>query len=182
MGGARARVGVGRRRRMEKLHQSQRPSGELQPRSLGGLGWKRSILGHKRGSLGQKFIILGQKRVFWGRRGRRGSGAGGPDPAVAPQDGQAMLWDLNEGKHLYTLDGGDIINALCFSPNRYWLCAATGPSIKIWVRPPGAPPGGLWWPRWGGYRGLCGGFVVVVEEGWWLWRGSWWLRCLRKSS
>lgn len=50
------------------------------------------------------------------------------------QDGQAMLWDLNEGKHLYTLDGGDTINALCFSPNRYWLCAATGPSIKIWVR------------------------------------------------
>jgi len=49
------------------------------------------------------------------------------------QDGQAMLWDLNEGKHLYTLDGGDTINALCFSPNRYWLCAATGPSIKIWV-------------------------------------------------
>uniref|UniRef100_A0A8C2ID30 Small ribosomal subunit protein RACK1 n=1 Tax=Cyprinus carpio TaxID=7962 RepID=A0A8C2ID30_CYPCA len=47
-------------------------------------------------------------------------------------DGQAMLWDLNEGKHLYTLDGGDVINALCFSPNRYWLCAATGPSIKIW--------------------------------------------------
>ncbi len=45
-----------------------------------------------------------------------------------------MLWDLNEGKHLYTLDGGDVINALCFSPNRYWLCAATGPSIKIWVR------------------------------------------------
>lgn len=44
-----------------------------------------------------------------------------------------MLWDLNEGKHLYTLEGGDIINALTFSPNRYWLCAATGPSIKIWV-------------------------------------------------
>merc|ERR1712048_930003 len=33
------------------------------------------------------------------------------------------------GKDLYTLDGTDIINALCFSPNRYWLCAATGPSI-----------------------------------------------------
>ena len=47
-----------------------------------------------------------------------------------------MLWDLNEGKHLYTLDSGDNINALCFSPNRYWLCAATGPSIKIWVRAP----------------------------------------------
>jgi guanine nucleotide-binding protein subunit beta-2-like 1 protein len=44
-----------------------------------------------------------------------------------------MLWDLNEGKHLYTLDGGNIINAMCFSPNRYWLCAATGSTIKIWV-------------------------------------------------
>lgn len=52
--------------------------------------------------------------------------------ASGGQDGSAMLWDLNEGKHLYTLDGGDIINALTFSPNRYWLCAATGASIKIW--------------------------------------------------
>ena len=54
--------------------------------------------------------------------------------ASGGKDGKAMLWDLNEGKHLYTLDGGNIINSLCFSPNRYWLCAATGPSIKIWVR------------------------------------------------
>ena len=53
--------------------------------------------------------------------------------ASGGKDGRAMLWDLNEGKHLYTLDGGNIINSLCFSPNRYWLCAATGPSIKIWV-------------------------------------------------
>ncbi|KAM4034656.1 LOW QUALITY PROTEIN: uncharacterized protein ACNLHF_021323 [Anomaloglossus baeobatrachus] len=52
--------------------------------------------------------------------------------ASGGKDGQAMLWDLNEGKHLYTLDSGDVINALCFSPNRYWLCAATGPRIKIW--------------------------------------------------
>lgn len=28
-----------------------------------------------------------------------------------------MLWDLN---------------ALCLSPNCYWLCAATDPTIKIW--------------------------------------------------
>lgn len=44
-----------------------------------------------------------------------------------------MLWDLNDGKHLHTLDHNDIIEALCFSPNRYWLCAAFGSSIKIWV-------------------------------------------------
>lgn len=52
--------------------------------------------------------------------------------ASGGKDGNAMLWDLNEAKHLYTLDGGGAINALVFSPNRYWLCAATGPSIKIW--------------------------------------------------
>jgi len=43
-----------------------------------------------------------------------------------------MLWDLNEGKHLYSLEAGDIIHSLVFSPNRYWLCAATSSSIKIW--------------------------------------------------
>merc|ERR1719222_662214 len=48
------------------------------------------------------------------------------------KDAKAMLWDLNDGKHLYTLDHADTINALTFSPNRYWLCAATGPTIKIW--------------------------------------------------
>ena len=43
-----------------------------------------------------------------------------------------MLWDLNDGKHLYSLEAGDVINSLVFSPNRYWLCAATGSGIKIW--------------------------------------------------
>jgi len=52
--------------------------------------------------------------------------------ASGGKDGNAMLWDLNENKHLYTLNGGESINALCFSPNRYWLTAATGGSIKIW--------------------------------------------------
>lgn len=52
--------------------------------------------------------------------------------ASGGKDGNAMLWDLNEGKHLYTLPGGEVINALVFSPNRYWLCAASGQSIKIW--------------------------------------------------
>lgn len=42
-----------------------------------------------------------------------------------------MLWDLNEGKHLYTPVAGDVIYTLCFSPNLHWLCAVPGPSIKI---------------------------------------------------
>jgi guanine nucleotide-binding protein subunit beta-2-like 1 protein len=52
--------------------------------------------------------------------------------ASGGRDGKAMLWDLNEGKHLATLEAGDTINALCFSPSRYWLCAASGSKIKIW--------------------------------------------------
>lgn len=39
--------------------------------------------------------------------------------ASGGRDAKAMLWDLNEGKHLYTLDHKEVINALCFSPNRY---------------------------------------------------------------
>jgi guanine nucleotide-binding protein subunit beta-2-like 1 protein len=52
--------------------------------------------------------------------------------ASGGKDGTAMLWDLNEGRHLSSLEAGDVINALCFSPIRYWLCAATGKVIKIW--------------------------------------------------
>jgi guanine nucleotide-binding protein subunit beta-2-like 1 protein len=52
--------------------------------------------------------------------------------ASGGKDGVAMLWDLQEGKRLYSLDAGDIIHSLCFSPNRYWLCAATQSCIKIW--------------------------------------------------
>jgi guanine nucleotide-binding protein subunit beta-2-like 1 protein len=58
-----------------------------------------------------------------------------PDGSLAASGGKdhtAMLWDLNEGKRLYSLDAGEIINGLVFSPNRYWLCAATNDSIKIW--------------------------------------------------
>ncbi|KAG5513420.1 hypothetical protein PMAC_001484 [Pneumocystis sp. 'macacae'] len=51
--------------------------------------------------------------------------------ASGGKDSTVMLWDLNESKHLYSLDAGDIINALVFSPNRYWLCAATVTSIKV---------------------------------------------------
>lgn len=52
--------------------------------------------------------------------------------ASGGKDGTAMLWDVNDGKQLYSLDAGAIIHALVFSPNRYWLCAATANSIKIW--------------------------------------------------
>lgn len=52
--------------------------------------------------------------------------------ATGGKDNTVMLWDLNEPKHLYSLDAGNVIHVLVFSPNRYWLCAATATSIKIW--------------------------------------------------
>jgi len=52
--------------------------------------------------------------------------------ASGGKDTEARVWDLNEGKLLQQLSAGAIINTLCFSPNRYWLCAATDNGIKIW--------------------------------------------------
>lgn len=52
--------------------------------------------------------------------------------ASGGKDGQANLFDINEGKPMYSLAAGDTINALCFSPIRYWLCAATDSMIRIW--------------------------------------------------
>jgi len=52
--------------------------------------------------------------------------------ASGGKDGTAMLWDLSKGDHLYSLEATDVIHSLIFSPNRYWLCAATESSIKIW--------------------------------------------------
>jgi len=52
--------------------------------------------------------------------------------ASGGKDSTAMLWDVNDGKHLYSLDAGSTINALSFSPKNYWLVAATETSIKVW--------------------------------------------------
>ncbi|GBE86985.1 hypothetical protein SCP_1002310 [Sparassis crispa] len=57
-----------------------------------------------------------------------------PDGSLAAsgsKDGITMLWGLNEGRHPYSLEAGDIVNAVVFSPDRYWLCAATATCIKI---------------------------------------------------
>jgi guanine nucleotide-binding protein subunit beta-2-like 1 protein len=51
--------------------------------------------------------------------------------ASGGKDGSIILWDLGSNDVLYTLNAGDEINALAFSPNRFWLAAATSTSIKI---------------------------------------------------
>lgn len=52
--------------------------------------------------------------------------------ASGGKDAEARVWDLQDGKLLQQLNAGSIVNALCFSPNRYWLCAGTDNGIKIW--------------------------------------------------
>ncbi|KAH3665847.1 hypothetical protein OGAPHI_004035 [Ogataea philodendri] len=53
--------------------------------------------------------------------------------ASGGKDGTIILWEMSSKKKtLYTLQAGDEINALAFSPNRYWLCVATSSSIKIY--------------------------------------------------
>jgi len=74
-------------------------------------------------------------RDFQGHTGYINAVTVSPDGSLCASGGQdqiAILWDLNDGKQLYTLEAGSIIHALCFSPIRYWLCAATENSIKIW--------------------------------------------------
>jgi len=51
--------------------------------------------------------------------------------ATGGKEGMVMLWDLNATDHLYSLPAGDIINALAFSPNKFWLSAATDAGVKI---------------------------------------------------
>jgi len=52
--------------------------------------------------------------------------------ASGGRDGTVMLWDLKKGTYLSSLEAGGVVNALTFSPNRYWLVAATEESVKIW--------------------------------------------------
>jgi guanine nucleotide-binding protein subunit beta-2-like 1 protein len=52
--------------------------------------------------------------------------------ASGGKDGKVRLWDLQEAKEMFRLEAGAAINSLCFAPNRYWLCAGTQTSIKIW--------------------------------------------------
>lgn len=75
------------------------------------------------------------RSTLTGHKGYVSTVAVSPDGSLCAsggKDGVTLLWDLSEGKRLYSLDAGSIIYALCFSPNRYWLCAATENSVKIW--------------------------------------------------
>lgn len=52
--------------------------------------------------------------------------------ASAGKMGKIHLWYLAERRHCIDIDAGDIVNGLCFSPERYWLCAVTREHVKVW--------------------------------------------------
>lgn len=86
-----------------------------------------------------KVIELQQQKLKWSLKGHKthiNTVTVSPDGSLCAsgdKSGVAMLWDLNEGKSLSHLDAQSCINDLSFSPNRYWLCAATDSgNIKIW--------------------------------------------------
>lgn len=72
---------------------------------------------------------------FIGHNGYLNTLAISPDGSMcasAGRDGSVMLWDLNDAKHLYSIDAGKEVYSLAFSPNRFWLSVATGDKIKVW--------------------------------------------------
>jgi guanine nucleotide-binding protein subunit beta-2-like 1 protein len=72
---------------------------------------------------------------FEGHTGYVNTVAVSPDGSLCAsggKDGTTMLWDLSTGSHLYQLEAGEVIHSLTFSPNRYWLCAATESGVRIW--------------------------------------------------
>jgi len=86
-----------------------------------------------------KVIELSSQKLKWNLKGHKthiNSVTVSPDGSLCASGdkaGQAMLWDLNEGRALSHLDAQSPINDLSFSPNRYWLCAATqNGNIRIW--------------------------------------------------
>jgi len=91
-------------------------------------GWDKLV---KVWSLSKSFKI---QDTLHGHTGYVNAVAISPDGslcATGGKEGTVMLWDLNEARLLYTLDGGDIINALSFSPNRFWLSAATDAGVQV---------------------------------------------------
>merc|ERR1712173_539729 len=45
--------------------------------------------------------------------------------ASGGKDGNVMMWNLTEGSHMFSLNAVSTINALEFSPHKYWLAVGT---------------------------------------------------------
>jgi guanine nucleotide-binding protein subunit beta-2-like 1 protein len=55
--------------------------------------------------------------------------------ASGGKDGQAMIWNLVEGKFLSSCDAETPVNVVLFAPKKYWLILGTDKGIKVWDLP-----------------------------------------------
>ncbi|KAH7830016.1 putative Guanine nucleotide-binding protein subunit beta-like protein A [Monocercomonoides exilis] len=75
-----------------------------------------------------------QKYALTGHTGYINSIAISPDSAFVASGGKDQvvnLYDLNTGSHLYTLQAGDVINSITFSPSKLWIAVGTDSALKI---------------------------------------------------
>ncbi|OIR58906.1 MAG: guanine nucleotide-binding protein (G protein) subunit beta [Amphiamblys sp. WSBS2006] len=52
--------------------------------------------------------------------------------ASADKSGKILLWDLVNGKYLFTAECEEPVNAGVFSPIQHWFCAASASAITVW--------------------------------------------------
>jgi guanine nucleotide-binding protein subunit beta-2-like 1 protein len=75
-----------------------------------------------------------QKYALTGHTGYVNTLSISPDCTLVASGGHDQvinLFDIPEGKFLYSLPAGDIVNSLVFSPNHFWLAAGTDSGLKI---------------------------------------------------
>ncbi|CAO3586592.1 unnamed protein product [Absidia cylindrospora] len=72
---------------------------------------------------------------FTGHNGYVSKLALSPDGSLCAsggKDGVVMLWDMQENKHLYSLEVNNEVYDLAFCPAKTWLAVACGSLIHIW--------------------------------------------------
>lgn len=54
--------------------------------------------------------------------------------ASGGKDGKVLMWDLRSPycSYLYSLDAGDVIHSIAFSPTHFWVAAATSSGFRVW--------------------------------------------------
>lgn len=75
------------------------------------------------------------KHTFHGHQGQINSLDMAPQTfylASGGKDGQAMIWNLVDGKYLGKVECESPINSLKFAPKKYWLVMGTENGIRVW--------------------------------------------------
>ncbi|KAL7670593.1 hypothetical protein ACOME3_005529 [Neoechinorhynchus agilis] len=75
------------------------------------------------------------RATHYGHTGYINAVAVSPDGSLCAsggRDGKSIIWEVNENKCGNVYHGLDTVNALAFSPKRFWLSSAAGPVVRIY--------------------------------------------------